>query len=111
MRLPIIRESGGGRVESLSCTSAHGRRPSTPWWLDAGQHFLGIWHAFGGSRVAVHTCRLCFQVNAAAKATVQFGLELTHFLAQFAEFLLKAGNFVVDFVHGGRQAFLHIGKR
>lgn len=58
----------------------------------------------------IHTCRLGFQVDAAAKATVQFGLELTHLLAQLAEFLLEASHFVVDFVHGGGQAFLHIGQ-
>jgi hypothetical protein len=62
-------------------------------------HFEALW------------LRLGFQVDATAKAAVQFGLELAHFLAQFAEFLLEAGHFVVDFVHGGGQAFLHIRER
>lgn len=62
-------------------------------------HFEALWF------------RLSFQVDATAKAAVQFGLEFAHFLAQFAEFLLEAGHFVVDFVHGGGQAFLHIRER
>jgi hypothetical protein len=68
-------------------------------------------HAFGGSEIAIRTYHSGLQVDAAAEATVEFGLELTHFLAQLAEFLLEAGHFVVDFVHGSRQTFLHIRER
>lgn len=66
---------------------------------------------FGGSVAFICKSRLGFQVDATAKATVQFGFKLAHFFAQFAEFLLKAGHFVVDFVHGCGQAFLDIGER
>lgn len=112
MRLPINnREAGNGRrkLELHICTS------QTPFYtLDAGQRkFWGILRALVEAPGECHTYMSIsgFQVDATAKATVQFGFELAHFLTQFAEFLLEAGDFVVDFVHGSRQAFLYIRER
>ena len=62
-------------------------------------HFEALWF------------RLSFQVDATAKAAVQFGLEFAHFLAQFAQFLFESSHFVVDLVDGGGEAPLHLRKR
>ena len=53
--------------------------------------------------------RLRFQVDATSKASIQLGLEITHFFTQLAQFLLESGHFVVDFVDRSGEAFLHLG--
>ena len=55
--------------------------------------------------------RLRFQVDTTSKATIQLGLEVAHFLAQFAQFLFESSHFVVDLVDGGGEAPLHLRKR
>lgn len=86
-----IAGADNGKMESLSCTS---RAPFNTFDGGTAVNFENLWDR--GHTVLY--MRLRFQVDATSKASIQLGLEIAHFLAEFAQFLLESSHLVVNLV-------------